>query len=185
MQGMKIKYAAIHKTCTPHVTITNFTVGLQFMFSCQETTSFFVGCMALVVQVVSSLSEVNEIYSCHKITGRHNCLWCLIPSSSLKVPLAERGRFTARSLESLHSDHSDFVSSGGGHVKRAKFFNNVIEDYFFDIPLENVKELGLHTLTYVYMSYISIRCAYLGYTYHLGFLIVSGPCWRMLVLSWI
>ena len=40
-----------------------------------------------------------------------------------------------RSLESLSSDHSDFLSSGGGDVKKAKLFN---KDYFFDIPLENV-----------------------------------------------
>ena len=70
--------------------------------------------------------------------GRHNCLWCSIPSSSLKVPLAVRGRFAGRSLDSLKSDHSRFLAEGGGDIRKAKLFNNVIEDYFFDVPLENV-----------------------------------------------
>ena len=70
--------------------------------------------------------------------GRHNCLWCLIPSSSLKVPLAVRGRFAERSLDSLKSDHGRFLAEGGGDIRKAKLFKNVIEDYFFDIPLENV-----------------------------------------------
>ena len=123
------------KTCTPHVTITNFTVGLPFMSSCQETTSFFVGCMALVVQVVSSLSEVNDHVI--RIQVDTTAYGASYPAAASRYPWQSE----VDSLESLHSDHSDFVSSGGSHVKRAKFFNNVIEDYFFDIPLENVKEV--------------------------------------------
>ena len=84
--------------------------------------------MASVVPVVSSLFKVNELDTISYIfqVGIIACLWCLIQSSSLKVPLAVRGRSTERSLVSLHSDHEKFVS-GGSDPKKAKFFNNVIE----------------------------------------------------------
>ena len=77
--------------------------------------------------------------------GRHNCLWCLIPSSSLKVPLAVRGGLEERSLDSLKSDHSKFLSNGGGDIRKVKFFNNVI-DYFFNIPVENVTTCNIYNL---------------------------------------
>ena len=56
----------------------------------------------------------------------------------MKVPLAKRGACTARTLESLRADHHRFLTVGGGRLKVAKNYNNVIESYFFDIPLENV-----------------------------------------------
>ena len=84
--------------------------------------------------------SVHILHITELILGRHNCLWCHIPSSSLKVALADRGRFDERTLESLSSDHSNFVSSGGNDLKNAKFYNNVIEEYFFDVPLENVRK---------------------------------------------
>ena len=95
--------------------------------------SFCVLCMDSAVQVVSSLWDyVNKLHiPANEFPGRHNCLWCLIPSSSLKVPLAVRGRFKARSLDSLKSGHKEFLSAGGGDIRKAKLFNNVI-DYFFE-----------------------------------------------------
>ena len=141
MQGMQLKYATI--IINKHVTEfqnNKYAVGVPFVSSFQEITSFCVLCMDSAVQVVSSLWD--HVYKLHipanALPGRHNCLWCLIPSSSLKVPLEVRGRFKERSLDSLKSDHSKFLSDGGGDIRKAKFFNNVIEEYFFDIPLENV-----------------------------------------------
>jgi hypothetical protein len=49
-----------------------------------------------------------------------------------------QGRYQARSLESLKADHRRFLDAGG-NVKRAKYYNNVIGEYFFDIPLEQVQ----------------------------------------------
>ena len=73
------------------------------------------------------------------IPGRHNCLHCEIKSSDLKIPLAERGLSKSRDLSTLSEDYESFSSEGGGDLKNAKFFNNVIQPYFFDIPLENVQ----------------------------------------------
>ena len=73
--------------------------------------------------------------------GRHNCLWCHIASSDLKIPLTERGHSMTRTLQTLCDDYSRFISQGGGYIKMAKKYNNVIGPYFFDIPLENVSYL--------------------------------------------
>ena len=89
--------------------------------------SFSVGCMASVVPVCK--------------IGRHNCLWCHITSANLKVPLEKRGCCPPRTLETLQSDYEHFMTAGGGNIKVAKAYNNVIEPYFFDIPLENVREI--------------------------------------------
>ena len=82
--------------------------------------------------VVTSHSMVNGFL------GQYNCLWCLISSISLKVPLAVQGRFAERSLNLLKSDHSRFLAERGGDIREAKLVNNFIEDYFFNVPLENV-----------------------------------------------
>lgn len=70
--------------------------------------------------------------------GRHNCLWCHIPSSKLLEPPLQRGPFPPRSLESLKADYARFISEGRGNLKNAKNFNNVINEIIFDIPLDNV-----------------------------------------------
>ena len=48
-----------------------------------------------------------------------------------------------RTLESLHADHARFQSEGGGHLKKAKLFNNAIHAPFFDITLEHVSKVGI------------------------------------------
>ena len=47
----------------------------------------------------------------------------------------------------LQSDHRDFLSTTGGKLKREKYFNNVIGEYFFDVPLENVSILTTILIT--------------------------------------
>jgi CRISPR/Cas system-associated protein Cas10 (large subunit of type III CRISPR-Cas system) len=70
-------------------------------------------------------------------SGRHRCLWCEIPSDALKTPREERGRHTARTLERIKSDYSEFLSSGG-NVKNAKKFNNVMGEHFMEVALDQV-----------------------------------------------
>ena len=147
IHGMKIKYAAKKKNKTKHAHHTSLSQILQWAYSlCLPVRRLWVSLQDIWPKWCKWWVHSPKANEIHKITDRHNCLWCLIPSSSLKVSLAEWGRFTTRSLELLRSDHSDFVSSGGGDVKKAKFFNNVIEDYmyFFDILLENVIEVYIH-----------------------------------------
>ena len=54
----------------------------------------------------------------------------------LKLPLAERfNLFSKRSLDTLNDK---------GDLKKAKYANNVINDVFFNIPLNQVSLPGLH-----------------------------------------
>ncbi len=71
--------------------------------------------------------------------GRHNCLWCTIPSSKLAEPPSKRTPFPLRSLESLAEDHRKFLTQGKGNLKVAKLYNNVISDTLFDTPHTNVR----------------------------------------------
>ncbi len=81
----------------------------------------------------------NIIYYNKYYEGRHNCLWCLIPSAKLRDPLAQRGSFPLRTLETLQSDYGRFTSQGHGFLKYAKDYNNVIGESILEIPLDNVK----------------------------------------------
>lgn len=82
------------------------------------------------------------------LIGRHCCLWCEIIGDKLVVPRGERGRSSSRTLQRLRDDHQRFLVNGGGDIKKAKFYNNAITKYFFDIPINSVctlyKVLALH-----------------------------------------
>lgn len=69
--------------------------------------------------------------------GRHCCLLCLTTSEEQKVPPAERTTaIPQRSLAGIKADYNHFMSDGGGDLKKAKLFNNVIAPHFFDIELD-------------------------------------------------
>ena len=87
-----------------------------------------------------------------------------------------------RTLQTLCDDYSRFISQGGGYIKMAKKYNNVIGPYFFDIPLkmydtfsDNFNDTNHKLLN---------RCAYLDYTCRWGYTIGSGHCWMMRAMNW-
>ncbi len=69
--------------------------------------------------------------------GRHCCLWCDVTYTDLQKPKAARGTSQKRTLESLKEAHDEFVAAGS-NIKNAKFFKNVIDEAFFDIPVNHV-----------------------------------------------
>ena len=69
--------------------------------------------------------------------GKHSCLWCEIPNNLLKTPHGERAPSQQRSLQSLRRDYDGFMRAGGD-IRHAKNFHNVIQPYFFEIPLNQV-----------------------------------------------
>ena len=74
----------------------------------------------------------------HKtLKGCHWCLWCTINRKDMKVPIVARGPSPLPTLESLCSDHSAFLASGG-NPKKAKLHHNVVCSAIFDIPLGQV-----------------------------------------------
>ena len=74
--------------------------------------------------------------------GRHNCLWCLIPSSKLIESPAKRGSFPMRSLESLKADHTRFLTEGRGNLRVAKQYNNAIGEVFLRYSSQQCKILS-------------------------------------------
>lgn len=74
----------------------------------------------------------------YSLIGRHCSLWCEITADKLSEPRKERGRYPARTLQWLQQDHQRFMEEGGGNLKKAKLFNNVISKHFFDIPIDSV-----------------------------------------------
>ena len=78
-----------------------------------------------------------KVLCTHQTAGRHNCLWCTIRNTELRIPLHVRGRSPARTLNSIKEDNKRFVEAGND-LKKAKDFNNAISEPFFDIPLDQV-----------------------------------------------
>ena len=69
--------------------------------------------------------------------GRHCSLWWEIPTDKLKVPLECRGFSHPRSLNTLKHDFERFVRNGA-NIKTAKLYNNVVHEYIWDIPIDQV-----------------------------------------------
>ena len=55
----------------------------------------------------------------------------------MKKPKEVRNPSEKRSLESLKIDYNRFVADGS-NLKRAKEFNNVIDEPLFNVPLDQV-----------------------------------------------
>ena len=91
--------------------------------------------------------------------GKHNCLWCEISSDQLKTPRCEREPSQKRSLQSLQRDYEGFVR-GGGDIRSAKDYHNVIQPYFFEIPLNQVS-LKLHNYSYNHAEASQSVCNFL------------------------
>ena len=72
--------------------------------------------------------------SCN-LAGRHCCLWCHIATADLALPPSTRGPVVLRTIDTLKSD-LDLFQKDGSNIKRAKLFNNVIREPFFNVPLE-------------------------------------------------
>ena len=74
------------------------------------------------------------------LTGRHCCLWCHIRQDQLKSNLtpALLADSNLRTLDTILSDHKDFMASGGDH-KKVKEFHNAVYEPFFDLPLDQVQ----------------------------------------------
>ena len=56
--------------------------------------------------------------------------------------------FTRRTLDTLAKDHKKFLAAGG-NVKQVKEYHNVLQEPFFEIPIDQVQN---HNFTIVCMS---------------------------------
>ena len=94
-----------------------------------------------------------NMYGISGASGRHPCLWCHISSDMMNVPSSLRlNKFSLRTLESLQNNLKDFHEIYQDNLKYAKNVFNVINEVFFDIPLEQVCLSGLHITLDVYLK---------------------------------
>ncbi|XP_057290698.1 uncharacterized protein LOC130657379 [Hydractinia symbiolongicarpus] len=91
------------------------------------------------------------MYGITGANGRHSCLFCNITSKLMNIPVFTRKKFKKRSLATLEENLADFRESGGS-PKNAKEFYNVIDNIFFDIPIDQVCIPGLHISLGVYQK---------------------------------
>ena len=99
-------------------------------------------CMCVLSHYTAHLEVERSVYGLSGASGRHPCLWCLIKSSEMKIPLSSRGRSITWTVEGILDDHDRFVNAGGD-PKKVKEYNNCLSRPFFSIPLSQVQ---LHTL---------------------------------------
>ena len=92
----------------------------------------------LVHDMVKCFRSINNNYV---YAGRHPCIWCIIRADQMKQPRQERGTLQPRSLESLEADYLCFQGNGKSDIRKAKEYNNVIRQVFFNIPLSKVSSL--------------------------------------------
>lgn len=71
-------------------------------------------------------------------SGRHSCLWCVIKSSDMHIPLSSREDSRRRTVQGIVDNHKRFMQAGGD-IKKAKEYNNCISEPFFFIPLSQVR----------------------------------------------
>ena len=89
-------------------------------------------------------------------SGRHCCLWCLARSDQLKNPPSS---FTLRMTDTIISDHHRFVAAGA-NLKRAKEFNNSIDEPFFrELPIDQVNTCNI-TFQYQINHWLCCRSAH-------------------------
>ena len=72
----------------------------------------------------------------------HLCVQQLLQDNAahlqLQKPKAVCGQSARRTLESIKKAHNEFVAAGS-NLKNTKYFKNVIDETFFNIPVDQVR----------------------------------------------
>ena len=80
-----------------------------------------------------------QMYGLSGASGKHPCLWCTVTSEEMQLPPAQRtAAAIERTLESMKNDLATFRGRYKGNLKNAMNANNVIDEPFFNIPLDQV-----------------------------------------------
>ena len=108
-------------------------------------------------------------------SGRHCCLWCYATYDQMRQDSETREHINKRTLESIKKDLELFKEKFGGNLKHAKEANNIIDDIYFPIPIDQVHFICIQQklnnqsnvnediiLTLHFLSPVFIRNLYLG-----------------------
>ncbi|XP_070548414.1 uncharacterized protein [Ptychodera flava] len=100
-----------------------------------------------------------KLYGLSGAAGKHFCLWCNITKENSQKPLAERGRQTPRTLESIKAAYSRFVSNGS-KLKDASKFMNCIHQPLIEIPIDQVCPPALHLSLGIFLKLFNLMESY-------------------------
>ena len=103
-----------------------FADSTAFGFSSVVTTSFCVGCTDL--SGASGMEAINSTSRCSSylnflLSGRHPCLWCLVKSCDMKIPISSRAASTKHTVQGILDDHAKLMSEGGSDLRKAKEYS--------------------------------------------------------------
>ena len=97
----------------------------------------------------------------------------------MQLPKADRRISLPRTLESLDTDYNNFTENGG-NIKDAKFYNNVIDTYMFNIPIDQVRlfltdrfkvsTCEFYVTKYIIMEFSMFRLLFHHFTYHWAYI---------------
>ena len=86
--------------------------------------------------------------------GRHPCLWCEITNDQMQLSYSIRANNmpNKRSLENLKTRHGEFIHNCNSKLSLAKTVFNVMDNIFFEIPLDQVCLPGLHITMGIFLK---------------------------------
>ena len=97
---------------------------------------------------------LSSMYGISGAAGRHPCLWCLITSEEMQLSKFIR-RFNMpckRTLDSLKLHYTEFVEKCDRKLSLAKTVFNMMDNIFFEIPLDRVCLPGLHITMGIFLK---------------------------------
>ncbi|XP_065665062.1 uncharacterized protein LOC105850185 isoform X2 [Hydra vulgaris] len=136
---------------------TNLKVGLsRYTLQVDEIQKMIWQNHNVRVFIFGDYDFLCSVYGITGASGRHCCLFCDITKESIQLaPISRENGVSQRSLKSLNIDFNRFQSSGG-NLKKAKFFNNVINETLFHIPLDQVAVPALHISLGTYLKFFNM-----------------------------
>ena len=97
---------------------------------------------------------LSSMYGISGAAGRHPCLWCEVTSEQMQHPkfVRENSMPSKRTLQNLQQHHDAFMYKCNNKLSLAKTVYNVMDDIFFEIPLDQVCLPGLHITLGIYFK---------------------------------
>ena len=91
------------------------------------------------------------MYGLSGAAGKHPCLWCRISSDQQFPKYIRSKEYEERSLKKLEQDLEIFHNNYASNIRKEMLANNVIDEYFFAVPLLQVCIPGLHLTLGIYI----------------------------------
>ena len=93
-----------------------------------------------------------SMYGISGASGKYPCIFCLISNQDMQKPKSDLITCTPRTLEHFKNMYKKFTNDYNSNLKYAMNCFNVINELFFDVPLDQVCLPGLHITLGIFMK---------------------------------